>query len=236
VSVLWKVLVVFVVTGAALFPLDLAILEWVRRPESEFLEGMAEELGTWGDFVPFNVGLAVVLWVGGWLRGDGRLRRAALAFLLAGALSGGTARVVKVAAGRARPSAVESRGLHWVTFRGPTAEAKFHGYFSGHTAATWGGAVVLAVLYPRVGWLVVVTAGAVGWSRLYGNHHYPTDVVHGAAWGVAWGWLVASGLELAGGGGEREGHRGAPATGSLTSSATIPAVGGRNAQAEDLSP
>lgn len=196
---LWlgRILVFFVLSGLVLFPNDLALLSWVRGDEPERLERVEKLLGFWGDFLQFNVLVGLLLVWAGSVRKNRWLRRAAMAFLLAGALSGGTARVVKWTTGRARPITVEREELHWVTFTGPSASGKFHGYFSGHTAATWGSAVALLVVFPRFGWLAVVFAAAVGWSRMIGNHHFPSDVVHGAAWGVMWGCLVGGGMRKA---------------------------------------
>ena len=193
-AVLGRVLVIFVVTGVVLFPLDARLLEWVRGEVDPGVKAFAKGLGFWGDFLQFNLGVAGLLYLAGVLRRNPWLRRVALAFLIGGALSGATARIVKFSTGRARPSTVEKQDLHWVTFTGPSIKPGFHGYFSGHTAATWGSAVALAILCPRLGWLAVVFAAGVGWSRMYGNSHFPTDVVHGATWGIAWGWLVAKGL------------------------------------------
>ena len=112
-------------------------------------------------------------------------------------MSGATTRVVKMTAGRARPRTVEKHiELHYLSFSGPTTSSKFAGYFSGHTSSAMASAVAVAVIFPRVGWIAVLFAGAVGWSRMYGNHHFPTDVVHGAAWGVMWGCLVGAGVRL----------------------------------------
>jgi membrane-associated phospholipid phosphatase len=36
----------------------------------------------------------------------------------------------------------------------------------------------------------------IGYSRLYTAAHYPTDVLGGHAFGLAWGALVYTGLEL----------------------------------------
>jgi len=195
-KVLGRVLVFFVLSGVVLFPLDLVILEWVRSPDIGGLERAEEFLDFWGDFLPFNVGITAVLLAVGWMRRDPWVRRAAFAFLLAGILSGATARLFKFSTGRARPSAVEDRARHWVSFEGPSLKASYHGYFSGHTAATWGSATAIFILCPRFGGIALLFAGAVGWSRLYGNHHFPSDVAHGAACGVAWGWLVARDLAL----------------------------------------
>ena len=197
--------IVFLVSGLLLFPLDQALLQWVQGPEAPWLEDAEDGLAFWGDFLQFNVTVSAILLVVGWARGDRWLQRLALAFLLGGALSGATSRVVKFSTGRARPKELvklekrgqlEKEGYYGVGFTGPTGKSRYHGYFSGHTAASWGSAVVLLVALPRVGWVAVLFAGAVGWSRIYGNHHFPSDVLHGMAWGLAWGYLVGGGMAV----------------------------------------
>ena len=194
---LWigRVLTFMVLTGLVLFPNDLRLLDWVQAAEG--WKGAEKFFGFWGDFLQFSVGGGILLLIAGALRKDRWLRRAAFAFILAGVLSGVTTRVFKMTSGRARPETVVWKELHYLTFTGPTTSGKFHGYFSGHTSAAAASAVAIAVIYPRVGWVVLFFAGAVGWSRMYGNHHFPADVAHGAAWGVMWGFLVGTGLKEA---------------------------------------
>ena len=193
----WKwwlagVLTFGVLTSLVLFPNDLKLLRWVQGPEG--LEGVEKQISFWGDFLQFNIAWGVVMFAMATMRGDRWLRRAAVAFVLAGVLSGATTRVVKFSAGRARPKTVERLDLQAVSFRGPSTSGKFHGYWSGHTAASVGSAVALVVVLPRVGWVAILFAGTVGWARLYGNHHFPADVLHGATWGVMWGFLVGGGM------------------------------------------
>jgi undecaprenyl-diphosphatase len=56
---------------------------------------------------------------------------------------------------------------------------------SGHAATSAAGAVVLSVLAPRAAPAFVLLAVGISFSRVYVGVHYPTDVVLGAAIGVA---------------------------------------------------
>jgi undecaprenyl-diphosphatase len=58
---------------------------------------------------------------------------------------------------------------------------------SGHAATSFAGAVILSYFLPRAAPYVFLLAAAIGFSRIYVGVHYPSDVVAGAALGVAVG-------------------------------------------------
>ena len=79
----------------------------------------------------------------------------------------------------------------------PTVDALVHrpasGSFpSGHSATSFACATVIAGLEPRFRIAAFALAGGIAASRLYVGVHYPTDVVAGAAWGVAIGLSAIS--------------------------------------------
>jgi YegS/Rv2252/BmrU family lipid kinase len=61
---------------------------------------------------------------------------------------------------------------------------------SGHSAAAFGGAWLIARHYPQLAPLWYSIAGAVGFSRIYLGAHYPSDVLSGAAVGIVLAELI----------------------------------------------
>lgn len=60
---------------------------------------------------------------------------------------------------------------------------------SGHSAASFAAATVLAGSYPKAGVPLFVTAAGVAVSRVFLGHHFPSDVTAGAVLGAAIGLL-----------------------------------------------
>jgi membrane-associated phospholipid phosphatase len=133
---------------------------------------------------PFYV-LYVVLWWAGRRLHDGRLVTIASGYLIAQLVGAALlVRVLKMLIGRARPMAgtQPGSGTEWV---GPTWDAAFHSFPSGHATDLITSAIFTAALLQR-GWaslLLFTLAGFVGLTRVLLAKHYPTDVIGGALLG-----------------------------------------------------
>lgn len=69
------------------------------------------------------------------------------------------------------------------------------GYFSAHAANSFGPAIFFTVLFRNrvkyMGWILIVWASIVAYSRIYIGVHYPLDVITGALVGSFFGWVFA---------------------------------------------
>lgn len=63
---------------------------------------------------------------------------------------------------------------------------------SGHTAASFSLAVLLALNFPLLTLPLVTVAGLTGISRMYVGMHYPSDVLGGATVGTAFAYMIHS--------------------------------------------
>jgi membrane-associated phospholipid phosphatase len=106
-------------------------------------------------------------------------------FLVAGGISG----VLKAGVGRRRPSQTEDP----FSFHPAGHDSSFP---SGHTTTAFAAATVFSEQYPH--WYVIVpayaAAGTVGFSRLYANQHWLSDVVAGAFLGTVVSHLLRARL------------------------------------------
>lgn len=130
-----------------------------------------------------------------------RSRRVQTGRLLAASLGAGiVANVVKLMVARTRPHATDIESLladggrAWDTFVGVlpmgALGAAGQSFPSAHTATAFGLAAALAITYPKGRRLFYSFAAGVALQRICTGAHYLSDVLAGAAVGIAWGGAV----------------------------------------------
>ena len=174
----------------ASFFLDPAVQDWVREHQSRGVRNAMRWVSWLGDWQGHVVGALVAMFIA-YQRGNRRWTRICTAMLVAIAIAGVTARVVKVAAGRSRPSVEVDVG-----FNGPRFAAKYHAFPSGHTAASFGYFGVIAFANARLFAALLPIPLVIGFARMYVGAHHFSDVIAGAivgiaiaAWVAQWRWF-----------------------------------------------
>ena len=138
-------------------------------------------LGDWPEHFALGAALAAIAW---W-RGNKKWTRVFISMLLALALAGAAARVIKIATGRARPSVKIEEA-----WNGPRVSERFHAFPSGHTAASTAFFAVLLFANWRLGLACLPIPLLIGFSRMYVAAHYLSDVVCAAIVGIFCAILV----------------------------------------------
>lgn len=176
-----------------LFLLDVPVARFVRslqHPLGYLLNPWFAQWSVWGDWLGGGtqlVALSLLLWSVGKLSGWRSYELAGLQSLWAHALSGILANALKRALGRPRPKFSHAGEFQlW-----PSMDNGFDSFPSGHASASFAVATVLAVRFPRARGACYAVAAAVSCSRVLRSSHFPTDVVVGAALGMAVGWVVS---------------------------------------------
>ena len=148
----------------------------------------------WGDW-PAHVGLGLLGLGIAYALGNRRWLIICTAMVLACALAGAVNRVVKIGAGRARPSVTHETG-----WNGPRLSSKYHSFPSGHTASSTAFFAVVVLARRRLGLALLAVPLLIAASRLYVNAHHLSDVVGGALLGflcalLTWHFISNRALE-----------------------------------------
>jgi membrane-associated phospholipid phosphatase len=170
------------VGGLLILPFDHRWNEALIDQRPSAWMSFARQASWWGDYPRLSLILPAALWLLGLARHRSAWQTAAVACLLAATLAGLEVNAVRLTTGRPRPRAQLADG-----FYGPSLNSNYQSFPSAHTGTSFGTATALAVIMPPVGIPLVIGAGCVGWSRLYLNCHFATDVWVGAWVGILTG-------------------------------------------------
>jgi membrane-associated phospholipid phosphatase len=182
--------------GALVWPHDeslLGKLHFWPDEEEKTAQRIAYFLGTWGDYLTYNLPLAVVIWLYGAWSKSSAWRRIAMVCFLGASLAGLFDDCFRLTLGRPRPDAHIADGFYGI---GYTFQAKFQSFPSGHAAAVFGTATALLVVDLPLGLITTAYALAVVWARMELYRHYPSDVIVGSIIGIYFGLTVGFGAKL----------------------------------------
>src|SRR3954468_15828785 len=159
---------------------------WVLQHQSSGARAVMQAASRFGDW-PEHVAVGLILVGIAYWRGSKRWTRIFAAMLIACALAGISARVVKVATGRARPNVQTEAG-----WNGPQLSSRYNAFPSGHTAASTAFFATLAFASWRVGAGFLLVPLLIAFSRMYVAAHYLSDVVAAALIGAMSAYVVIS--------------------------------------------
>ena len=195
----------------ASFYLDSGVQTWIAQRQStnmkDFMRGVSR-LGDWPEHVTVGFTLLALAY---WRRSKKWMRILAT-MIVACALAGAAARVIKISTGRTRPS-VQTE-TEW---NGPRFSSRYNAFPSGHTAASTAFFAALALTSWRIGLAFLIIPLLIAFSRMYVAAHYLSDVVCAALIGLVIAYFVARRIprtiqnpksEINGGGGGIRTHEG----------------------------
>lgn len=185
----WVALAITLAATAAAMLVDRTVYEFINAPNvynKDFgrllrIMGFA---GTW---------LALALAVGLQNSGDDAARRVArrraLLLFWSPMLAGGLAELLKIVVRRERP-AIHDGAYGFREWGERTLSGGGLAFPSSHTAVAFGGAFMLARLFPRARWIGYALAAGCGITRVLARAHFVSDVVFAAGLGWFVSWLL----------------------------------------------
>jgi membrane-associated phospholipid phosphatase len=148
-----------------------------KAPILDVLVGLINPIGSGVTLLLISLALALL----SRLLGRSRLHDASWLAAIAFASAGLVEFALKHLVGRPRPD-VELAGAGLI---GPHFLADFDSFPSGHATSVFTVAAVFAAYYPRLRWPLYALAAAIALGRVYLERHYVSDIVAGAAIGLA---------------------------------------------------
>ena len=165
-----------VIIMIAAFYFDNAVHHYMTAHQTRGLTHFMQGVSRFGDW-PEHFALGLALAGLAWWRGNRKWTRIFLAMLIALAIAGLVGRGIKIGTGRVRPS-VRAEEI-WNRF-----STKYQAFPSGHVAASTAFFGVLFFANRRVGLACLPIPILIGFSRMYVEAHYLSDVVFAAILGV----------------------------------------------------
>lgn len=177
-------IIIATVAVATAFYFDNAVNASMVQHRNRVLYNFTYYVTLFGDW-PEHFALGLVL---AWLaqrRGNQKWKRIFLSMVIALAIAGVSAHVIKIGVSRARPSVKSEQAEPWSRF-----SSHYHAFPSGHVAASTAFFGVLMLASWRIGLACLPIVILIAFSRLYLEAHYLSDVVCAAILGILSALLV----------------------------------------------
>src|SRR5262249_17925871 len=154
------------------------VRHFIAQHQIKSLRKAMEIVSKIGDWPSHFVAGLVGLWIA-WRCDNKKWMRIFLSMLIALSVAGVVGRGIKIAAGRARPSVSTHDVWEQHGF-----SSKYHAFPSGHVAASTAFFGVLIFTRRRVGLACLPIPILIGFSRIYVEAHYLSDVICAAVLGI----------------------------------------------------
>jgi len=189
----------FAIATVAVAPLDKKLAERIQNPnvqDNERLREGAKFVKTVADPGSFIIGIGMYTY--GRIRKNERATDLGLHGIEALLIGAQTGNLLKGIIGRARPYKDVTNPHDYMLFRGYREGGDYRSFPSGHTIAAFAAASAVTAethrWWPKsvylIGPVMYGGAAAVGWSRMFNNKHWASDVITGAAIGTFAGQKV----------------------------------------------
>jgi membrane-associated phospholipid phosphatase len=175
-------IVIAAIVMVAAFYFDESVRNFMAQHQNHATHNLMRKVSRFGDW-PEHFALGLALAGFAWWRGNRKWTRIFLSMLIALSMAGVLGHGIKIATGRARPS-VRAEEV-WNRF-----STKYHAFPSGHVAASTAFFGVLFFAKRRAGLACLLIPILIGFSRMYVNAHYLSDVVFAAILGILCAILV----------------------------------------------
>ncbi len=160
------------------FLLDASAASWINARAPALAKRSAVFISRIGDW-PAHVALGLLGLGVAYLTQNKCWTRVFLAMLIACAVAGLAARIIKIASGRARPF-VQTEAA----WNGPRFSAKYNAFPSGHTASSTAFFMALFLSRKKIGAPFLLIPLLIAAARIFSGAHYLSDVTFAAALGI----------------------------------------------------
>ena len=174
---------------------DIAFSEQVTAERGNPVVKALGTVGELGDQPPLYLLSASVL-AAGLLTGRGRIASAGAQMLLSVSIATVLKTIVKRSVSRTRPHVLLDEGVYEVRPHGPDV-GPWHSFPSGHTAGSVAAARALARTIPEAALPAYAAATAIAAVQVPTAHHFASDVLAGAAIGLAADAIAERAVRLA---------------------------------------